>query len=144
MTLTRSQRALAGGLIALVFLASLPLHAALDGRTPEDVLLIGLAGIVIGQVGWFANLPIVVGVIMLLAGRKVALKLAIPAAALAMSSFLWSSMPNDSPTPTHILRHGAGYYLWLASALGLLLVSILERWAPGQPRFPARGHEGGP
>ena len=137
MTVSRSGLRLAGGLIGLAYLASLATPAVLDGRTLQDaswapgwsILLTGPLGLLVLQFAWLANPLIVVSVLLLLFGRRVSLWLAIPAAIFASEAFSWTSTPNDSPVPTHVLGHGGGFYLWVACAYAVLGVALGGRLA---------------
>ena len=88
------------------------------------LLLIGLIGVLDGYFEWLAN-PVLLGAwVFSFAGKnKLALLLGILASAL-MGAFLFrhTMIASEAPTYEKIIGYGAGYWLWLTSAL-LMIVS---------------------
>jgi hypothetical protein len=95
-------------------------------------LLLGWQGIFLTQFGWFANIPLLVGMILLLCrrwiGAVVCILIAIP---LALDSFLIlnQQVPDNEgltsySTVTHIYF---GIYFWLSSILATGIGAIVLR-----------------
>ena len=107
------------------------------------VLVIGWLGLLIGQFGWLANFPFLIGMILLLCRRWVgALLCAVLALLLALNTFLLyrQNIPVDeAATRYQNLDHlSYGFYLWLLSILalgvGALVLRKRERAIPYSPR----------
>lgn len=113
--------------------ASLPLLVAVvDHRDRIDeyhgwaILLLGILGTLIAQVGWWGN-PILLGACtFLMFSRRTPRKgtllvLAVVLLVCLVSSLLWRSVMDDSGIYP-IIRYGPGYVLWLAT------VAICAAW----------------
>ena len=105
--------------------ASLPLLVAvvqhrerLDEYPGWAVLLLGILGTLIAQVGWWGN-PVLLGACAMLAFSRETPRpgtLLILAALLAVclvSAYLWRSVMDDSGIYP-IIAYGPGYYVWMA------------------------------
>jgi len=92
------------------------------------LLLVGWIGILSGGAAWLANPVLFLAWFMFYSGRywRAAL-LALIAAALILS-FLSVKMviASEATTYAKVIGYGPGYWLWLASALVLLIGSILQ------------------
>jgi hypothetical protein len=106
-----------------------------DSLRGIDVLALGWLGPLGGQVGWFANPLIAWQVVRRLLGREPALWVAALCLALALTSFGWSSTPMDNGSLA-ICRREAGFYVWLAVPVVLLVAALADRFLPreGQAR----------
>jgi hypothetical protein len=91
------------------------------------LLLVGWIGVFSGTIAWLANPAMLTAWILFYYERyRRSAAFALIAAAL-MLSFLFTRSVIDSEAPTfsRVTGYGLGYWLWLASALGLLGGSIL-------------------
>jgi H+/Cl- antiporter ClcA len=108
------------------WVASLPLLVAVvDHRDRIDeyqgwmILLLGILGTLIAQMGWWGN-PILLGACIYLVFSRVPprkgilLALAVMLLVCLVSSLFWRSVMDDSGIYP-IIRYGPGYFLWLAT-----------------------------
>jgi len=95
-----------------------------------------LAGVVIGKIGWYANVPLLLGA-GLLAFGKVRLWMALLAIFLATSAFQTIQPP---PIAGPVCAHGIGFWLWFASFVVLLAAAAWGRLVRNEQdpqfRFP--------
>ncbi len=105
--------------------------------TPIQVLGLGFLGPLIGQFGWFANLPAPLAALLLLF-RRCFLAAGTAAVSLLLSLHSFALFHQQIPAneggvgPPYVLqRLGPGFYLWEASLLvlflGALVLGILDR-----------------
>jgi hypothetical protein len=83
-----------------------------------EVLLYGCLGIVVGAIGWYANLLFLPGLILFSLGNlQPARWIAVAALLIALSSLLLRGLPNGSGLggATPIASFGLGFYTWLSS-----------------------------
>jgi hypothetical protein len=108
-------------------------------------LAFGWMAILVGQFGWFANLPLLIGGILLLCRRWIgALVCAILATLFALNSFFlyWQKVPADEAASRYSTLDylGAGFYLWLLSILALGVSAVIlrkrERALVQSPQYP--------
>lgn len=107
----------------------------LDEYPGWAILLLGVLGTLIAQVGWWAN-PVLVGGCLLIAfGRsplqpRTLLVLAVLLSVCLVSGLFWRSVTDDSGIYP-IIRYGPGYYTWMMvvalCAAWLCLLAIIPR-----------------
>jgi len=120
----------------VVFLMAMTLHAFYQNRPAEPVtsslmlLATGWMGILVGYFEWFANPLILYSWLSARRNRVAPALLASILATAFILSFLfvkkmnWEGMGTD--THPDILGYAAGYWLWLASALVMVVASGVE------------------
>lgn len=83
------------------------------------LFVFGPFGILLGQVGWFAN-PAMLAAVLLRRRKAIAISAALLAILfIAITSVSFTTMWNDV-AGNPICRLGIGYYLWLLSSIALL------------------------
>jgi hypothetical protein len=103
------------------------------------LLLVGWMGVFLsGPVAWFANPALVVAWCMFYFGRYGRATLFALIAAALMLSFLLSKtvVSSESTSESKVIGYGTGYWLWIASALVLLIGSILQWIFAGNAKVP--------
>jgi hypothetical protein len=101
-----------------------------------QVLAIGWLGALVGQFAWLANIPLLIGAILLLCRRWIGtLVCMILATLLALHSFLLyqQKIPADEAS-THylVLAHlGIGFYFWLFSIIAVGISAMILRKREG-------------
>lgn len=131
---------------ALLFAASLALPALAethsDGVRIDELgyvlLETGWAGLLIGQIAWFANPLWVLGAILLWRGRwKGAAKAAVGALLVGSVSFflMRTGVPSESG-PSITARLLVGFYVWWAS-LWVLAIGAVVYWLQTRPKGTA-------
>ena len=127
---TFNYRQLLGAIALLMWIASLALPVETDcGFSYADrgyiILEVGWMGVLVLQLGWFAN-PFMLWVMSrLLFDRRPGMIPAIIGLGLALSALAWKTTPNDRGYNTICARH-AGFYLWIACAAFLAAVALIE------------------
>jgi hypothetical protein len=110
-----------------LFLPAVVFKDEAEGSWPGfGALAIGWMAPLFGQFGWFAHVPLLVGIILLLWRRwmgTVVCALVASLLALHSISLYWQQVPaNEASTHYMTLDHlGAGFYLWL---LSIILVGV--------------------
>jgi hypothetical protein len=91
-------------------------------------LLFGWIGVLSGTVAWLANPALLFAWLMFLMGRYQGAAISALIATALMLSFLLTKtvISSEAPTFSKVIGYGPGYWLWLASALALVIGSILE------------------
>ena len=113
----------------------------IDGPDPRawapswGLLLFGWIGIFSGTVAWLANPVMFLAWIKFFSGRyRTATLFAAIAAALILSFLLTKTVvSSETPTYSKVVGYGVGYWFWLASAVALLIGSLLE-WVRSKRR----------
>lgn len=112
------------------------------------VLTLGWMGVLLGQFAWLANIPLLIGMILLLCRRWIGtLVCIIIATLLALHSFALyqQKIPaNEASTHYLILDYlGVGFYFWLLSIVSVGVSAIILRKreramlpSPQQPQYP--------
>jgi hypothetical protein len=119
----------AAGLAALWGLSlALPVGDAVSKDGPAAVigamvLIMGFAGVIILQFGWFANVWVIAIWIALAQRRaphlRTVLELTGVMALLLVNATFWDgAMPDDAGSGLRVTRFGIGYYLWFAVMIG--------------------------
>jgi hypothetical protein len=95
-------------------------------------LALGWMAIVVGQVGWVANIPLLIGGILLLCRRWMGtLVCAILATLFALNSYLlyWQKIPADEAATRYSTLDylGAGFYFWILSIIALGAGAVILR-----------------
>jgi hypothetical protein len=96
------------------------------------VMTLGWMGLLVGQFAWLANIPLLIGMILLLCRRWIGtLVCIIIATLLALHSFYLyrQKIPADEASTRYlILDHpGVGFYFWLFSIVALGISAIILR-----------------
>jgi hypothetical protein len=121
------------GIIALlIWIASLALPVETDCGDPHAaqgyvVFSFGWLGPFDLQFGWFAN-PLMLWVIVrLLFNRRPGIIPAFGGLGLALSALAWKTTPRgDAPGVDTICARHSGFYLWIACAVLLAVVTLIE------------------
>jgi hypothetical protein len=94
----------------------------------RGLLLVGWIGIFYGTVAWVANPALFVAWLMFYLRRyKRATIFALLAMAFMLSFLLTKTVvSSEAPTYSKVIGYGPGYWLWVSSALALLVGSILQ------------------
>jgi|HubBroStandDraft_6_1064221.scaffolds.fasta_scaffold210802_1 hypothetical protein len=116
------------GLIIVLYAVSITLNVFLFRGTwafnsgtavsGGEILLYGWLGILVGMIGWYANVLFVPGLILFAAGEyRVSRWIALAALLIASSSLLIRELPTGSTSgaSTPIASFGPGFYAWLGS-----------------------------
>jgi hypothetical protein len=129
-------RQIIGGIALALWLASLALPVETDcGQRYADagylILMIGWIGVFVGLLGWYAN-PFMLGLILvLLLDKRPSIIAALIGLGLALTALWWTRTPTDNGYST-ICAHHTGFYVWIACAVLLAAVALVE-W-PGYMR----------
>lgn len=119
-----------GKVLAVLWLAlwlgALALPVAITGSNPGDqlsgwmVLIIGWLGVMVLQVGWFANLAFLASLPVLASSRKfgwLSKALTLVLILTTIDALFWREMYYDNGSEP-IRTFGSGYYLWFAAMVG--------------------------
>jgi hypothetical protein len=92
------------------------------------LLLVGWMGVLYGTVAWIANPVLFFAWLMFYLRRYQRATLFALTATVLMLSFLLTRtiVSSEAPTYSKVIGYGSGYWLWVGSALALLVGSILE------------------
>jgi len=109
------------------------------------LLLIGWLGLLDGIFAWLANPVLFAAWIFSFAGKKKLALLFAPLASVFMVAFLFrqSIIVSEAPTYAKITGYGAGYWLWLTSAM-LAIIAALVGLFIRAAAFPRGGATGAP
>jgi hypothetical protein len=97
------------------------------------ILLMGMAGIIVLQFGWFAN-ALALAVWFFLMRRDTpmplqSLALAGLMAVLLVNATFWDrQIPDDAGSGLHITQFGFGYYLWFTVMIGSAVALLIRAW----------------
>lgn len=122
------------------WLCSLALPVAIMGPSSDNIfpgwfiLIMGWLGLLVGQLGWFANIAFLASLGILAFSRTRTLwgsALSLVLTALAADGLLWHEMYGDNGSAP-IQAFGAGYYLWFAAMVGAgtSLACCASVWIP--------------
>lgn len=112
-----------------------------------SLLVIGWLGILCGQYGWFANLPLVVGWLTLSLNRRLVAGLcgtiSVVVALHTLELFRTPIPGVESRNDSEILKAlGVGYYLWVLSMVLVVLGAILGKSSEPNKAVNPRGGSG--
>jgi hypothetical protein len=106
----------------------------IDGPDPRawasawGLLFFGWVGVLSGTVAWLANPVMFLAWIMFHSRHYRAATLFAVIAVVLILSFLLTKtvVSSESPTYSKVVGYGLGYWFWLASAVALLIGSLIE------------------
>jgi hypothetical protein len=120
------------GIVALVaWVASLALPVETEclglwySSPGYRLALIGWLGALVGQFGWYANPFMLWQIGRLLLGRRPGIIGSLIALCLTLSAFFWKTSFTGDAWITICERH-AGFYIWIACAVLLAAVALIE------------------
>ena len=126
--------------VFLLYLASLILPAFYPeqwcaGIPPEPgatyygwmVLLIGWLGILTGTIGWYANIGLIISIILYIKESRHCFKWTLISFLIALSSLAYTMGYHDGGAFTENVSHfGSGFVVWLSCFIVLLLAQIIQ------------------
>lgn len=109
-----------GGLLWVLSLTQVAFHTTHGVVMGYWVLTTGWMGFALFQFGWYANLLELLAVLLMYRYPNRAMVLAVMGVLLAGQSFWFDDIPGGE-TAMHVVRLGAGFWLWYAS---MVLVTL--------------------
>lgn len=125
-------RRVAGLFVLALWGVSLALPVFTTCRTGYDhvagwfLLAFGWMGFMAGMPAWLANIFVPISALILAVGNRVPMWVGIVGGGLAATALFWKSWVDDTGN-VPICHYHPGYWVWLAAAAIVLLVSILDR-----------------
>lgn len=109
-----------GGLCWVMSLTQVAFHTTHGQIMGYWVLATGWMGFALFQFAWYSNLLVLLAVLLMYRRPNVAMGLAVAGVLLAGQAFWFEDIPGQE-TSMHILRLGAGFWLWYSSIVLLVL-----------------------
>lgn len=109
-----------GGLLWVMSLTQVVFHTTHGAVMGYWVLATGWMGFVLFQFAWYANLLQLLGVLLMYRRPNWAMLLVVSAVLLAGQAFWFEDIPGQEVN-MHIVRLGAGFWLWFGSMVLMTL-----------------------
>lgn len=109
-----------GGLFWVMSLTQVVFHTTHGQVMGYWVLVTGWMGFALFQFAWYSNLLALLGVLLMYRRPNTAMGLAVAGVLLAGQAFWFDDIPGQE-TSMHVLRLGAGFWLWYTS---IVLVTL--------------------
>lgn len=109
-----------GGLCWVMSLTQVAFHTTHGQVMGYWVLVTGWMGFALFQFAWYANLLVLLGVLLMNKRPNTAMGLVVAGVLLAGQSFWFDDIPGQEVS-MHVLRLGAGFWLWYTSIVLMTL-----------------------
>lgn len=126
----------------LIFVAALSFHSVgtcINGYGPhwfknENVLFWGWTALLVGQIGWYANVPCAINAASIVRNKKprpaylVAQVVLLLIAIVTLLPSFGMELPHNEAWSEPVCRLGLGFWMWVCAQVSIASAAIWLRW----------------
>lgn len=100
----------------------------------ENVLIWGWTALLIGQIGWYANIPFAINSVNLVrnkrshAGYLIAQFVLLLTAMVTLHPTFGMQLPHNEAWSEPVCALGLGFWMWVGAHVSIILASLFLRW----------------